>query len=208
MQAYLDAVVRRGSKNRFEAFSRWLDVKMTNQDGSVLAAGTKADVNSLDKITENRNVARLEIAIVTGRPPASGSRHGSALRQRRAKVAIWDLNEEGAERAAAALGIGRGVASRVDRGQLRSDRSGTREGARKFGPVQILVNNAGITVFRSFMMTEIWDQVMTVNLKSVMFCTQAVTGHAGGEMVASSISSSSAQAGSARMTAYAASKGE
>jgi 2-hydroxycyclohexanecarboxyl-CoA dehydrogenase len=81
----------------------------------------------------------------------------------------------------------------------------------EFGPIQILVNNAGVTDFCSFMeMTEEnWDRVMTINLKSMLVCTQAVLP----DMIAAhwgrviNISSSSAQTGSARMTAYAASKG-
>ena len=77
--------------------------------------------------------------------------------------------------------------------------------------MQILVNNAGITDFCSFldMTEERWDRVMSVNLKSMLVCTQAVLP----DMLAAkwgriiNISSSSAQTGSARMTAYAASKG-
>lgn len=77
--------------------------------------------------------------------------------------------------------------------------------------MNILVNNAGITLFQPFMdMTEeAWDRVMTINLKSMLVCTQAVLP----DMLAAkwgrivNVSSSSAQTGSSRMTAYAASKG-
>jgi 2-hydroxycyclohexanecarboxyl-CoA dehydrogenase len=77
--------------------------------------------------------------------------------------------------------------------------------------VNILVNNAGITHFQPFMEMneEMWDRVMNINLKSMLVCTQAVLP----DMLAAkwgriiNVSSSSAQSGSARMTAYAASKG-
>ena len=79
------------------------------------------------------------------------------------------------------------------------------------GGLDVLVNNAGITDFCSFMdMTEEnWDRVMSINLKSMLLCTQAVLpdmmSAKWGRII--NISSSSAQTGSARMTAYAASKG-
>src|SRR6185436_4782157 len=75
----------------------------------------------------------------------------------------------------------------------------------------ILVNNAGITLFQDFLETteEAWDRIMSVNLKSMPTCTQAVLPDmlAAGWGRVINVSSSSAQTGSARMTAYAASKG-
>jgi 2-hydroxycyclohexanecarboxyl-CoA dehydrogenase len=105
----------------------------------------------------------------------------------------------------------RAIASRVDVSK-RADVDAAVAAARaKLGPVTILVNNAGISDFRPFMeMTEeMWDRIMSINLKSVLLCTQAVLP----DMLAASwgrvvnVSSSSAQTGSARMVAYAASKG-
>jgi 2-hydroxycyclohexanecarboxyl-CoA dehydrogenase len=154
-----------------------------------------------------------KIAIVTGAASGIGLATARRFASEGAKVAIWDLNAEGAQRAAGELSASgaEAIASRVDvadRAQIEAALAKVHE---TFGPVQILVNNAGITDFRPFMeMTEeVWDRVMTINLKSVMFCTQAVLP----DMLAArwgriiNISSSSAQTGSARMTAYAASKG-
>jgi 2-hydroxycyclohexanecarboxyl-CoA dehydrogenase len=79
------------------------------------------------------------------------------------------------------------------------------------GPVQVLVNNAGITGFTPFqeISEEAWDRMLSVNLKSMFHCTQAVLPDmlAAGWGRVINISSSSAQTGSARMTHYAASKG-
>ena len=116
-------------------------------------------------------------AIVTGAASGIGLATARRFASEGAKVAIWDLNEEGARRAAEEL-VASGaeaMASLVDvanRAQIKAALDHVHE---RFGAVQILVNNAGITDFRSFMeMTEeIWDRVMTVNLKSVLFCTQA-----------------------------------
>jgi 2-hydroxycyclohexanecarboxyl-CoA dehydrogenase len=81
----------------------------------------------------------------------------------------------------------------------------------ELGQVHILVNNAGITNFTPFleMTEEVWDRVMSVNLRGLFHCTQAIVPDmlAAGWGRVINISSSSAQAGSARMTAYAASKG-
>jgi 2-hydroxycyclohexanecarboxyl-CoA dehydrogenase len=151
--------------------------------------------------------------IVTG--AASGIGLATALRFARegANVAVWDLNEEGAQRAAAevkALGV-KALASRVDVSNRQHVNAAVERFHAEIGQVSVLVNNAGITLFQPFMeMTEeSWDRVMTINLKSMLVCTQAVLP----DMLAAkwgrivNVSSSSAQAGSARMTAYAASKG-
>ena len=152
-------------------------------------------------------------AIVTGAASGIGLATAQRLAREGANVGVWDLNEEGAQRAAAelrSLGV-KAIASRVDVSNRQHVNSAVEQFHHEIGAVNILVNNAGITLFQPFMeMTEeAWDRVMTVNLKSMLVCTQAVLP----DMLAAkwgriiNVSSSSAQSGSARMTAYAASKG-
>ena len=151
--------------------------------------------------------------VVTGAASGIGLATAQRFAREGARVAVWDINEEGAKRAALDLVAAgaKAIASRVDvsnRGQVNASVEHVHA---EFGPIQIIVNNAGITYFKHFMdMTEEnWDHVMSINLKSMLVCTRAVLP----DMLAAkwgriiNISSSSAQTGSARMTAYAASKG-
>jgi 3-oxoacyl-(acyl-carrier-protein) reductase len=81
----------------------------------------------------------------------------------------------------------------------------------EFGPISVLVNNAGITRDRTFlkMTREMWDEVLRVNLDSLFIVTQAVlppmleTGW--GRII--NVSSIVGQTGNFGQTNYAATKG-
>lgn len=152
-------------------------------------------------------------AIVTGAASGIGLAAARRLARDGAAVAIWDLNEAGAQAAAAELNREgyRAIASRVDVSKRADVDSAVKLVRETFGPVGILVNNAGMSAFTPFMeiTEELWDRVMTVNLKSMLICSQAVLPDMldakWGRIV--NVSSSSAQSGAARMVHYAASKG-
>jgi 2-hydroxycyclohexanecarboxyl-CoA dehydrogenase len=152
-------------------------------------------------------------AVVTGGASGIGLATSQRLARDGAGVAIWDVNEADAQRAAAELVAkgARAIACRADVSQRSQINAGLERVHAELGSVQILVNNAGITDFTPFLEVteEGWDRIMSVNLKSMLLCTQAVLPDmlAAGWGRVINISSSSAQAGSARMTAYAASKG-
>ncbi len=154
-----------------------------------------------------------KIAIVTG--GASGI--GLAISQRFARegavVAVWDINEAGAQKAAAELVAagGKAVGFGVDVSNRAQIEAATNSIRKQFGPITVLVNNAGISNYISFldMTEEQWDRMININLKSVFLVTQVVIP----DMLAASwgrvvnISSSSTQTGSPKMTHYVASKG-
>lgn len=154
-----------------------------------------------------------KVAVVTG----GGSGIGRAICLRLAldgaAVSVWDLNGESAEQTVAMIAGagGRAIACSGD-ASLKADivhaAARTREA---FGPISILVNNAGISSFTPFMdiSEELIDRVMAINIKGPMLCCQEVIPDmldAGwGRII--NISSSSAQTGAPMMCHYSASKG-
>lgn len=152
-------------------------------------------------------------AIVTGAASGIGLAAARRLAAAGASIAIWDLNEAGAQDAADDL-IKQGhraIASRVDVSKRADAEAAVKAAREQLGPIGVLVNNAGMSAFTPFMeITEaLWDRIMTVNLKSMLVCTQAALPDMleakWGRVI--NVSSSSAQTGAATMVHYAASKG-
>ena len=108
-------------------------------------------------------------AIVTGAAQGLGEAIARALHAREAEVVLADVNVDAAERVAASLG-GRARASWVD---VR-DRGAIERVLDEAGGVDILVNNAALTVSRSLweIGQEEWDDVLDVNLRGVFFGCQ------------------------------------
>jgi 2-hydroxycyclohexanecarboxyl-CoA dehydrogenase len=152
-------------------------------------------------------------AIVTGAASGIGLAAARRLAKEGANVAIWDINEDAAKTAVAEL-VKEGckaIASKVDVSKRAEIDAAVELVHEKFGPVGILINNAGISAFTPFMQIteEQWDRIMQVNLKSVLICTQAVLPDMleakWGRII--NVSSSSAQTGAQTMVHYSASKG-
>jgi 2-hydroxycyclohexanecarboxyl-CoA dehydrogenase len=152
-------------------------------------------------------------AFVTG--AGSGIGRGIAIRLARdaANIAVVDLNPEGAaetvrmieEAGGTALAV---VADCADKDAIAKAAAEVRA---KFGPITILVNNAGIATFVKYLeiTEEQWDQMIRINLKGPHLVIREIMP----DMLAAkwgriiNITSSSVQGGSFAQGHYVASKG-
>lgn len=118
-----------------------------------------------------------QVALVTGGARGIGQAIAVALAEAGARVAVIDVDEAEAQRSAEGLaGEGHGgYLGDVTDAEGMKDLVARVEG--EMGPVETLVNNAGITRDNLLlrMTEEEWDQVLTVNLKGAFNATRAVT---------------------------------
>lgn len=122
---------------------------------------------------------RNRVALVTGGSRGIGRAIAVSLADAGAAVAV-NYREKQAEAEAVVTAIkakgGKAVAVRADVSQAAEVARMMAEVERALGPVDVLVNNAGVGLVRSVEdLTEAdFDLTIAVNLKSVFLCTQAV----------------------------------
>ncbi len=153
------------------------------------------------------------VAVVTGGASGIGLGVAKQLVADGHRVALTDLNGDGAEAEAEKLRADGGFALglRMDVADRASVAAGFERVRSEFGPVEILVTSAGVESFDDLLdiSPEKWDRLIAVNLTGTFSCVQAAVPDmiAGGWGRIVTISSSSAQSGAPRMAHYAASKG-
>jgi 2-hydroxycyclohexanecarboxyl-CoA dehydrogenase len=156
---------------------------------------------------------KVKVALVTGAAAGIGAAIGRRLARDGIAIGVLDILIADATKVANEIVAAGGKAiplqaSITDREQVKAAAAKLRE---TFGPVTILVNNAGITGVVPFeeLTDEQWDKMMEVNLKGTFIVTQILLPDmkAAGWGRIVNISSSSAQSGAARMAHYSASKG-
>lgn len=121
-----------------------------------------------------------KVALITGASSGIGAATAEVLASLGARVAIgYHGNPKGAEqvRSRIVAAGGQAIALRADVRRAEEIRAMFDEAVSQLGPLDILVNNAGSLVKRLKLleMTEArWDEVMNLNLKSALLCSQAV----------------------------------
>ncbi len=118
-----------------------------------------------------------KVAVVTGGSRGIGRAVAELFAKEGGKVIVVDLLPQGKE---VAQGIRASGRSAEFHAVSVTDKSGIEslfeQINSKYGKIDILINNAGITRDRTLekMSEEEWDTVIEVNLKGVFICTQAV----------------------------------
>ncbi|NER16443.1 3-oxoacyl-ACP reductase FabG [Spongiivirga citrea] len=118
-----------------------------------------------------------KVAIVTGGARGIGKAVSELFAQEGATVIIWDLLDAGVD---TTKGIndngGKAEFHKISVTDKETVHKTVADIHAKYGKIDILINNAGITKDKTLMkMSEAeWDAVIDVNLKGVFICTQAV----------------------------------
>ena len=154
-----------------------------------------------------------KVALVTGAAAGIGAACSKRLARDGIAVGVLDLDEERCSGTVAAIDADGGRALALgadvsDRGQVQAAVAKLRAA---FGPVTIVVNNAGVTDFTPFeeITEELFDFIYKVNVLGPIIVTQEalpdMKAAQWGRVV--NISSSSAQTGAKKMAVYSSSKG-
>jgi NAD(P)-dependent dehydrogenase (short-subunit alcohol dehydrogenase family) len=152
-------------------------------------------------------------AVITGAGRGIGRQIALRFAAEGAHVVIADLQIEDARAVAAEITAvgGQAVAAHVDVGDPVSVQRMIEAASAAFGPLDVLVNNAGVGLNKPFLTTTQaeWDHNLRVNLTGTFLCGQAaarvMVAHGGGRII--NIASISGQRGGIGRSAYGASKG-
>jgi 2-hydroxycyclohexanecarboxyl-CoA dehydrogenase len=115
------------------------------------------------------------LALVTGGASGIGAATARRLSVEGAHVVVADRDGEGAQKLAADIG---GDTVAFDVADVPAVRAAVAHVEDAFGPIDVLVNNAGGDRPALFLDTDeaAWDEVLAVNLKGVVACTHATLG--------------------------------
>lgn len=116
-------------------------------------------------------------ALITGGAAGIGLATATLFHREGAHVIIWDVNKEQGEKAVASLTTSgaRTLFQQVDVSDFESVTEAVSEIKETFGNLDILINNAGITLDRTLMKMDpqSWQKVIDINLTGVFNCTKA-----------------------------------
>jgi len=154
-----------------------------------------------------------KVVIVTGGAGGIGKATCCRFAEEGAKVAVFDLNAEGAEAVAVEIRESGGTAEAivVDLTDYEAVQTAVADAENKLGPIDVLVNNAGWDRFTPFLKTEpdFWQKLIGINLLSVLNMSHVVvagTAERGAGRVVN-VASDAGRVGSSGESVYAACKG-
>lgn len=147
-------------------------------------ANSRANSRAMERDTMHAAIQNGNVAVITGGASGIGHQMARRLVDLGLRVCIADLPGETLENAVAETGAALGVGCDVSDGaQLRALKARVED---KVGPVDLLMNNAGIQPGSSIFDTEgNWDRIIAVNLWGVIRASQvfapdmAASGRAG-----------------------------
>jgi len=120
------------------------------------------------------------VAVITGASQGIGRACALALAEGGARLALAARNEEKLASVVkeAQAKNAEAAAFRMDVSDEESVKSAVKSALERFGKIDILINNAGITKDTLLMRMKRadWDSVIQTNLSGAFFCTQAVIG--------------------------------
>jgi 2-hydroxycyclohexanecarboxyl-CoA dehydrogenase len=117
------------------------------------------------------------VALVTGGAQGIGRGIAEQLGTDGFRVGVADLNLDAAEETAAAISSagGQAVAVQIDVTDTASVQAAVKAVTEEYGPIEVLVNNAGFDDFMRFLDTteDFWDRILEVNFKGALRVIQA-----------------------------------
>ena len=154
-----------------------------------------------------------KVALITGAAAGIGAACSKRLARDGIAIGVLDLDQERCAATVEAIkaASGRAVALGADISNRTQVKAALDKLRATFGPITILVNNAGIVDFSPFeqITDDSWDRIFAVNVRGTFIVTQEIVSDMKakkwGRIV--NISSSSAQTGAATLVHYSASKG-
>src|SRR4030042_269923 len=118
-----------------------------------------------------------KVAIVTGARRGMGKSHALLLAKAGAKVLVSDISQEECQLVVDEIekAGGQAMAVKCDVSKKEEVEKMVKTVIDKWGKLDVLVNNAGICQFKTFLdlTEEEWDRTIDINLKGYFLCAQA-----------------------------------
>ena len=128
----------------------------------------------------NKYNFKNRIAVITGGAQGFGLAITKRIIQSDGKVVIWDIDKEAIEKAKKEINSDNLSFQLVNVTDFKAIEASVKELEKKFGKIDIFVNNAGITGMNAkvwdFPLEE-WKKVIELNLNSTFYCCKAIVPH-------------------------------